>query len=319
MCRTRAGNSSKCSCLTPGVGDTRKGSTTSHLVIVQSKATGGLECAAMGGDLTPTRDRLLLARAQHGRQGMPIGPRVTACALCAGLVAALLAIGGAASAAVPRSFASSTPAQVVGAAQVATTAAGSFVSSCSTQVPNAGLSSVTSTHIARSYGSQSQAVTVKGLGTGHLVVIFTGGVAYFKGDALALYIQFNAKNAKWANKWISVKKGQKDFTFISSGMTTSSAITQFTPAAPLRKSAVETYDGVTVVAVTGSVPASWQAGTGSARLYVATGAPHYAVAVTLAAKQSGRALTGKCTLSSWKRGFSVTKPASSTPMNDTGL
>jgi len=225
----------------------------------------------------------------------------------------------AADASTPRSFATSSPSQIVGAAQAATSAAGTFLATCSTQVASAGLTGTTATRIARTYGAQTQSTTVKGLGTGHMVTTFTGGVAYFKGDALALEIQFNAKNAKWANKWISVKKGQQDYASITSGMTTASAISQFTPVGSLRKSAIRIFDGVAVVAITGAVPASWQAGTGTAVLYVSTGSPHYPVAVTIATKLSGQALSGKCTFTSWKKGFSVAKPASSTPINLTGL
>ena len=195
----------------------------------------------------------------------------------------------------------------------------SFTVVCNGAAASVGLTGTAVTNVGTASGSQYTKDKVKGIGTATVATRMVGGVAYFKGNAAFLEIQFGVKHSKYANEWISVSKGQKDFAVISAGMTMSSALLEIAPVRPLSKSKVETFAGKSVVAVIGKVSPEEYVGTGTQHTYVGVAAPNRPVGISLNSIESGAHFHGTCTFSNWKHKFVVTKPSGATPITKTNL
>jgi hypothetical protein len=233
--------------------------------------------------------------------------------------ATILAVVPGGAAVVGHSIAGDTPAHILSITKAATKSAGSFTVNCTAAAPSLGLTGTVTTNVGGGVGSQNTRQTVKSLGVGTVQTRFVGGVDYFKGNAVFLEIQFGVTNSKYANKWISVSKGQLDYAIISSGMTMASALLQIGPVAPLSKSKVETFAGKSAVAVIGKANPNQRAGTGSQHIFVAIASPNRPVGLSISTTLGGHAYHGTCTFTNWKHKFVVTKPSGSTPINKTGL
>ena len=181
-----------------------------------------------------------------------------------------------------------------------------------------GLSQVQVTDIGPSHGAQSETVKLTGVGTGTETTRYVNGVVYFKANAIFLEIEFNITNSKYANKRISVKKGQKDYTEISEGMYTSSISGQLSPVGTLSKATV-TYKGHSAIEITGNASATQGIGKGKVHLYVSTQTPYLPLGESVATVVQGENFTGSVTLSNWKLAVTALEPASSTPINQTNL
>jgi hypothetical protein len=218
-----------------------------------------------------------------------------------------------------RSIASDTPAQILALTEHATTSAGSVAVDCSAASPSIGLTGTVVTNVGLTVGSQFTTEHVTSLGVATVQTVFIGGVAYFMANETWLKIQFGVAHSKYANKWVSVAKGQKDYAVISSGMTMSSSVLEIAPVGHLSKSAPVTYAGKSAVAVIGKVSPEQDAGTGTQRTYVAIAAPHRPVGLTINTSVDGQTYHGSCTFTKWAHKVVVTKPANSTPITKTGL
>lgn len=252
---------------------------------------------------------------------MPSAQRMIQLTASLGLVGGLTMVGAAAGGAsgMSQSIASDSPAQILSIAKTAATRAGSFTVVCNGAAASVGLTGTAVTNVGTASGSQYTKDKVKGIGTATVATRMVGGVAYFKGNAAFLEIQFGVKHSKYANEWISVSKGQKDFAVISAGMTMSSALLEIAPVRPLSKSKVETFAGKSVVAVIGKVSPEEYVGTGTQHTYVGVAAPNRPVGISLNSIESGAHFHGTCTFSNWKHKFVVTKPSGATPITKTNL
>jgi hypothetical protein len=218
-----------------------------------------------------------------------------------------------------RSIAGDTPAQILSIASAATTKAGSFTLDCRAAVPSAGVGGTTVTNVSADVGTQRLSNHIKSLGLATAVIRFVGGVAYFEGNAVYLQFEYNVAHSKYANRWISVSKGQKGYAAMASGMTTSSVVLAMGPVGKISKSKIATFDKTSVVSVNGAANPYQYVGTGSQRIYVAVAAPNRPVGLTVSATESGFHITGACTFVDWRVKFVVKKPATSTPINKTNL
>jgi hypothetical protein len=221
----------------------------------------------------------------------------------------------------PRSIATETPAQILRTTFAAMTAQKYVEAACHGAIAAAGISESIRTDVGPTFGTQNLTVNVHGVsGTGLGVERLVNGVAYFKGNAAFLQIQFNVKNSKWANQWISVRPGQRDYGEISSGLAMNSAVNQLRPGAPLTKSGLVHIAGQSAIIVSGSSTAQQAPGAGKAHLYVATKSPNLPIVETISSTVSkGIIFTGNCSVSKWGAKFTVSKPASSTPITKTNL
>lgn len=234
------------------------------------------------------------------------------------ILATVSAAGSGATAVAPRSISTDTPSQILSISMHAATAQKTVKVLCGTSVAEYGLSETEVTDIGPSHSTQTDSEKAQGIGTGSVTERYVSGVVYFNANAVALYLQFNVKNSKYANKWISVKAGQKDYAQLSSGMYTSALPGQLEPGGKLTKATV-TYKGKSAVEISGSATATQGVGSGKAHLYVSTQAPYLPLGENLSTVTHGTNLVGSCTLSNWKLAVTVTAPASSTPINKTNL
>jgi hypothetical protein len=238
-----------------------------------------------------------------------------------GLVGGVVVVGAAqgGSTVVGRSISTDSAAQILAITKAATTHAGSFTVNCSGASPSIGLTGSAVTNVEAAVGSQFTKDTVRGFGVATVATRFIGGVVYFKGNAVQLQLQFGVAHSKYANKWISVRKGQKDFTEIAAGMTLASAMVEIAPVGPLSKSKVETFAGKSVVAVIGKVSPDAFAGAGAQHTFVAVAAPNRPAGITVSTVDAGHAYHGTCLFTNWKHKFVVTKPSSSISITKTNL
>jgi len=238
-----------------------------------------------------------------------------------GLLAGVAVLGGAAGGAVVqgRSIATDSPAQILSITRAATTNARSFTVDCGGAIPSLGLTGSTVTIVGDVSGYQVTTDHVKGIGLATVETRFLGGIAYFKANAVQLQLQFGVAHSKYANRWISVAKGQKDYAVISSGLTMSSAMVEITPISPLSKSKVENFEGTSVVAVIGKVGPDEYVGAGEQHTFVAVAAPNRPVGITVSTTDSGHHYQGTCSFKNWKRKYVVTKPATSISITKTNL
>ena len=242
----------------------------------------------------------------------------------AGLVATVVATAAptiAHAAEAPRSIASDTPSQIVSTSIHAAVAQKSVRVSCTTSIAALGVSASQTSDAGPNYGTQSMVLTLKGTpGTGNGTARVVNGVAYFKGNAEFLFLNFGVRNSKYANEWISIKPGQRNFATVSDGLTMSTVPSQLTPIGQLTKSSIVHVAGQSVVVVSGSTSAPMNVGTGKVHLFVSTTAPYLPVQETIQSKPSPSTnFVGTCSLSHWKESFTVSKPSTSTPITQTNL
>jgi hypothetical protein len=245
----------------------------------------------------------------------------TASAVLGCSLAGSLAMSAAGAAVASRGIASDSPAKILSLTLHATSAAKSFRVACHGNLAAIGLTESSSTSVGATYGAQSTTITEAGVsGTGRASTRLVGGVAYFKGNASFLQIELNVRNSKYANRWISVKPGQRDYGTVASGLWLRSALVQVSPVGKLSKSSVERYRGESAVMITGNSTSQQAPGAGKAHVYVSTSAPYRPLAVNYDTKLSPTApFQGSCSFSHWRLQFSVVKPASSTPITKTNL
>lgn len=252
---------------------------------------------------------------------MPSTRMMTQVTAALGLLAGVAVLGAAAGGAVVqgRSIATDSPAQILSITKAATTSAGSFTVVCGGSIPSLGLTGSTATIVGGTSGYQVTTDHVKGFGLATVQTRFLDGIAYFKANATQLQLQFGVAHSTYANRWISVAKGQKDYAVISSGLTMSSAMVEITPLSPLSKSKVEHFAGTPVVAVIGRVGPDEYVGAGEQHTFVALAAPNRPVGLTVSTSDAGHHYLGTCSFKNWKRKFVVTKPATSISITKTNL
>lgn len=238
-------------------------------------------------------------------------------AVCVVLTTAMV-VGAGAVAVRPRSISTDSPSQILSISMHAATAQKTVKVVCHSSVADEGLTQTITTDVGPSHGTQAVTDVAQGIGTGTITTRYVDGVVYFNSNTVGLYIQFGVKNSKYANKWISVKPGQKDYAFIADGLYTSSIPGQLEPGGKLTKANV-TYKGQAAIEVSGAATAAQGAGSGKAHLYVSTKSPFLPLGVVLATVEQGLSFSGSCTLSNWKLTVTATAPASSTPINKTNL
>jgi hypothetical protein len=247
------------------------------------------------------------------------GHAATAAALTAVLAIPAALTAPAAFAEGARTIASDTPAQILATAVHATVAAHTVTVSCGGAIAVVGLTDNSTTRVGPTSGSQQVAIkeaSLDGVATTRLV----NKVAYFKGNAAFLQIEFGANGSTWANRWISIAPGQKDYSTVSGGLDMASMRGQLSPTGTLAKAGPLSYKGGTAMEVRGASSKDQAPGKGTARLYVSVVAPNRPLGLSIVSKPSPTAtFRGTCTFGHWGAALTVTKPPKSTPITKTNL
>ena len=152
--------------------------------------------------------------------------------------------------------------------------------------------------------------------TGHVTVIVSARSAYIRGDAFALvnYMGFNAAaSAKYANTWVSIPHGDRDYANVAGNVTLPSVIDSLQGRGHPAAAPDTTIGGRRVVGV------QWRALVGGklvvVRLYArASGRP---LPVEQRATHGSAAVS--VTFSRWNERVRITAPKSSVPIATTGL
>jgi hypothetical protein len=169
---------------------------------------------------------------------------------------------------------------------------------------------------ARAQGIQR--ITYRKTGTtGHVTVIVSADSAYVRGDAFTLinYMGFKAvPAATYANRWILVPRGDRDYATVALGVRLASTIDELKLPAPISRVPDTTVAGQHVVGVRAKVTPS-PGVTATVTLYGrATGSPLPVQEVTT---QPGTRFT--VTLGKWNEPVRITAPAGAVPISQTGL
>ncbi len=207
-----------------------------------------------------------------------------------------------------------TPAQVVAIVEAAATAKGSM----HWVAKNCVLIGTCVTDVASGTGKQ----TVTTTRDGNAIFVVLPNMAYVQADATWLHevMSFTPKSASiYAGQWISDPSTDvTNYENLSQGVTLQSTLDNVvptgTPATPLAFTKASTFDGKSVVGVSGAIPS----GTGPAGtevMYVSTAAPYLPVGevthITINAKSGEETVR----YSDWGKRISVTAPANAIPFS----
>jgi hypothetical protein len=150
-------------------------------------------------------------------------------------------------------------------------------------------------------------------------VIYLNGVVYAKFDAYLVNFNYGVKDNAVANKWISITKGRKFYSSLSSGITFPSVLQEMQPVGTLSASAPKIINGVSAIGITGNPSPSSGTTTGSETMYVATTAPFLPVEVLIKAVSSGITVVLTVIPKNWSVPVSVTAPKVFTSISKTKL
>jgi hypothetical protein len=207
-----------------------------------------------------------------------------------------------------------TPAQVVAVVQAAATAKGSM----HWVAENCVLIGTCVTDVASGTGRQ----TISTTSGGNATFVVLPNMAYLQADAtwLTQQMSFTPKSASiYAGKWMSDPSTDvTNYQNWSLGVTFQSTLENLlptgTPATPLAFAKASTFDGKSVIGVSGAIP-SGTGPTGSEVLYISTAAPYLPVGevthITINAKSGAETVR----YSDWGKPISVKAPANAIPFS----
>jgi len=207
-----------------------------------------------------------------------------------------------------------TPAQVLAIVETAATAKGSV----HWVAQNCSLIGTCVTDVASGKGKQ----TVSTTSDGNATFVVLPNMAYLQADATWLHevMSFTPKSASiYAGKWMS--DPSTDVTTYqnwSQGVTLESTLENVlptgTPATPLAFTKASTFDGRSVVGVSGAI-ASGTGPAGSQVLYISTAAPYLPVGDVQHETVNGKSGIGTARYSDWGKPISVAAPANAIPFS----
>lgn len=155
--------------------------------------------------------------------------------------------------------------------------------------------------------------TVSNNSNASITVEVIGTAAYLQGNAGGLQstIGMSAANAtKYAGQWISVASSDSLYQPITQAVTIPGIVNQLLPHGNLAAQSATSLDGHDVVPIKGGLPGGATAGvTGTATLYVLTGAPTLPLAFTGLANENGHTVNDQGVFSHWDEVLSLTPPA----------
>jgi hypothetical protein len=150
-------------------------------------------------------------------------------------------------------------------------------------------------------------------------VIYLKGVVYAKFDAYLVHFNYGVTDSAVVNKWISITKGHKFYSNLSSGITFPSVLQEMQPIGTLSASAPKTINGVSAIGITGNPSPLSGTTSGSETLYVSTTTPFLPVEVTIKAVESGITVVLTVIPKNWSVPVSVTAPKVFTSISKTKL
>jgi hypothetical protein len=150
-------------------------------------------------------------------------------------------------------------------------------------------------------------------------IIYLNGVVYAKFDAFLVNFNYGVKDSAVANKWISITKGHKFYSNLSSGIAFPSVLQEMQPIGTLSASAPQIINGVSAIGVTGNPNPLSGTTSGSETLYVSTAAPFLPVEVTIKAVESGITVVLTVIPKNWGVPVTVTAPKDFTSISKTKL
>lgn len=207
-----------------------------------------------------------------------------------------------------------TPAQVVAVAEAAATAKGSV----HWVAQNCALIGTCVTDVASGTGKQ----TISTTSDGNATFVVLPSMAYLQADATWLHevMSFTPKSASiYAGQWMSdpstdVTTYQNWAQGVTLETTLENILPTATPAIPLAFTKTSTFDGKSVVGVSGAIP-SGTGPAGSEVLYISTAAPYLPVADVQHETVNGKSGTGTALYSDWGKPISVTAPTTVIPFS----
>ncbi|NNN08797.1 MAG: hypothetical protein HKL85_06335 [Acidimicrobiaceae bacterium] len=233
----------------------------------------------------------------------------------AAVVIATLVMGEAASAAsssLTSNFANMSAAQIVNLSLSNAQATGACTNTSQGTAVGYTFGSTTKSSI-----DQAQQSTHFNKSTGQVLLI--KGRLYVNESAALISLQFGKADPKWANKWISIPKGNSSYVPLSSGLLFSSMMSQVRPTGTLHKSKLGTLNGVLVIAIAGSANPELGLTRGVETLFVAAKAPYLPVKLLAGGRSQGVPTSLTVTFSHWGRHLSYSVPRLVTPISATDL
>ncbi len=209
-------------------------------------------------------------------------------------------------------FASMSPAQIVTLSLANAQRAGSC-----TNVSQGTAVGYTFGSTTTSGNAAAQQLTHFNASTGRVLLI--GDHLFVKESAALLSLQFRKADPKWANKWLSIPRGNSAYVPLASGLLFSAMMSQVRPSGALHKSKLGTLNGVAVIAVAGDANATLGLSKGVETLFVATTAPYLPVELLAGGRSQGVPTSLKVTFSHWGRRVSYSAPTDATPISATDL
>jgi hypothetical protein len=150
-------------------------------------------------------------------------------------------------------------------------------------------------------------------GTQMIQVIYTGGIAYVKGNSggLTSAMGFTASvAATYANKWIAVHSTDSLFKSIVSAVTLAGTLAQLNPTGTLTLTGPTTVAGRQAIGVKGGLPGTPQSGvTGKTTLYVAASDPTVPLKFNGTAAEGTEHVVDTGTFTDWGKALKLTVPA----------
>ena len=202
-----------------------------------------------------------------------------------------------------------------------------------TQILNISLSaaraqkSVDSLVTTSIFGLTAKVQTQSGASSGRSLVNVNGhsgevlevhGTVFAKLDAVMVNFEFHTSAPSLANKWISVPRQSRYFSTISTGITLASVLDELTPVGALTQS-ITNFNGVHVVALSGSANSSVDLPGGTQILYVSTKAPFLPVGGRVHLSASGVNLDLAVRITHWGVPLRISAPSTFTKISATTL
>jgi hypothetical protein len=159
--------------------------------------------------------------------------------------------------------------------------------------------------------TQGQQTVVQG--AQKIEVIYTGGVAYVRGNSggLTSAMGFTAAvAATYANKWIAVHSTDSLFKSIVSAVTLAGTLAQLNPTGDLTLTAPTTVAGRKAIGVKGGLPGTPQSGvTGTTTLFVAATDPTVPLKFSGTAAEGTEHVVDTGTFTNWGKPLQLVVPA----------
>ena len=177
------------------------------------------------------------------------------------------------------------------------------------------------------FGLSAKVQTQSGVSSGRSLVNVNGhsgevlevnGTVFAKLDAAIVNFEFHTNAPSLANKWISIPRQSRYFSTVSTGITLASVLDEITPAGALTQS-IASYNGVRVVALSGSANSSLALPGGTQILYVSTKPPFLPVGGRVHLSTSGVKLDLAVRITHWGVPLRVSAPSTFTKISATTL